>query len=148
MTQLSLAQLHLLLQNETNNPLNRYIPQNELFVTFLVHLHDFFSQSGASFQNLQPVWLDMQDTKQETAIALNGIELGELFLLHDSSSLDTSLVYYSPYATIESILLQFSAYEEYLLSDYVILLREFAFHLYGEYLLYKELDTLSQPPVH
>lgn len=140
LNQHNLAQYHLLLQNNTDLPLSQILPLEDFLITFITHLNELFQESELTFKNLEPIITDIPEANQETTLSLNDIELGELFLIHDSSYLDTSLVYYSPYGLIESTIFRYEDYNNFSISDYVILVKEFSSHLLGEYLMYSQIE--------
>lgn len=116
--------------------------QEAFIFSFLEHLTEHFNKQNMVFRILEPLLDPEMEKEQQTVLAINQIEVGELHLLFNSIFDETSLVYYSPSGLMELYLLDFHEYESYKLSDYMLLLNEFGALIYGEKLLY---DRFRQP---
>lgn len=136
----NLSQLLFLLNNQKNPNVSKVIPKEDFAFSFIDHLTEHFSKNRMEFRILIPFIDPELEKEQETVLAIDGIEVGELHLLFNSFFDDSSLVYYSPSGLMELFLMEFENYEDFSLSDYILLLNEFAALLIGEKLLYQNMN--------
>lgn len=135
----NLSQLLFLLNNQKNPNVSKIIPKEDFAFVFIDHLTEHFSKNHMTFRILVPFIDPEMEKEQETVLSIDGIEVGELHLLFNSFFDDSSLVYYSPSGLLEIILVEFDSYEDFSVSDYILLLNEVGALLIGEKHLYQSM---------
>lgn len=134
----NLNQLYLLIENNKNHQLNRFVDNNDFLFLFLQHLKELYQQSGYTFKVLDPFFEPNFIEEQDSTISINDIEIGDICLLCNSFLEPSSLVYYSPSGFLEVNFMDFEEFETLSISDYIVLLHEVSAMLIGQFLLYKK----------
>lgn len=136
----NLFQLLFLLRNDKDDFLSRIFDKDEFIFSFIEHLTQHFEKIDMSFTILEPLLDPEIESEQQTVLSIDNVEVGELYLICNSFSDESSLVYYSPSGLIESYILDYDDFEEFKISDYVLLLNEFGNYLLGEKMLYQKIN--------
>jgi len=133
-------QLSFFLQNEPDFPIHKLIERDYFFIAFIEHIKEHFHYLQKQFTILVPL-LDpfFEEKEQKTTLSLDQIELGELCLLFNSISTNSSLVYSSTSGLLETIVFDYKDYETLSISKYIVLLHEFSAMILGEQLLYQQI---------
>lgn len=129
---INLQQVMLLLSNDKNKSIETICSKQDFIFLFLNHLSEYFSSYNMKFKILEPLLDPEFKEEQQTVLSIDNVEVGELFLNINSFSDESSLVYYSPSGLIESIVFDYDKFENYPLSDYLLLVHDFSSYLYGE----------------
>jgi hypothetical protein len=140
----NLSQLIFLLNNDKNAYLAKYVSKEDFLFVFIEHLIEFFKKNKSEFNILEPLLDPILEKEQQTILSVDGIEVGELHLLFNSFFDESSLVYYSPSGLLELNLFEFEDYIEFEISDYILLINEFAALLMGEKNLYQKMTDSLQ----
>jgi hypothetical protein len=136
----NLSQLTMMVANSKDLELSKVIDEKTLIFSFINHLKDYFSKTDQKFLLLEPLLDEELDSEQQTVLSIDGIEVGELLLLTNSFFEGSSLVHYSPSGLIESTLINSTLFHHYKVSDYLLMIHEFASVLLAEKLLYKKIN--------
>lgn len=135
----SLSQLSLIVKNDTDFRLSKLVEKEYFIVAFVEHLKEHFKQINRHFSILIPLLDPCFEEEQYTTISVDGLELGELCLIHNSLTDNSSLVYSSTSGLLETIIFDSSDYEDTSISEYLLMLHEFSSIIIGESVLYKEI---------
>lgn len=136
----SLGQLSLVIKNDTDFKLHRLISKDMFIFAFIDHLKEYFKQINKEFKIMTPLFDPIFKEEQSTNISIDKIELGELNLTFNNSLGElSSLVYYSTSGLLETNLIYFEEYDDYDVSEYLLLLHEFSSTIVGESILYNEI---------
>lgn len=139
---LNLSQLMLLSRNGPDSELSLYYDFANLTEIFFSHIQEFFGFSNIKFEILEPLFsFEFDEPQQSTLISINGTELGELSLFHNSFYTFSSLVYYSSTGLLETIVLNESLFLQYSVNNYIALIHEFSSMLLGEKAFYDHLNS-------
>lgn len=139
----NLSQLTLLLNNNKDSYISKFIKIEDFIFTFLNHLQEYFQASNNKFKILEPLLDPEIELEQKTIVGINDTEIGEIHLLSNSLLSYSSLVYYSPSGLLEVHILDYEDYYELKISEYIILLNEFAYMIEGEKNLYEKINEIK-----
>lgn len=132
-------QLYLILTNQPSTLISKYVSKDFFIFMFLTHLQSHFSDLNKTLNILEPL-LDPELTdEQSTTIAIDDTEVGDINLIHNSFFDVSSLVYSPPYSSIETKIFDYEHFEDLTITDYFMLLNEFAAILFGEHIFYEAI---------